>query len=557
MGGIALQELENRLVASVDRSKLMDYTTNIARWVRLSGTPDELEAVHWVEEQLVAFGLETRILMHDAYISLPGAASLTVDGLGAIDVITHAMSAPGSGNSEIVYGPDADATGKILLIDGLATPGAVLAAQGRGARALLVINDANHHEMIVSPVWGSPTVNDLGRLPKIAAMSIRHADGQRIKERLGRGRLTATYATAVDTRWRQTPILVAELRAPGTSEYVMFSGHLDSWHLGAMDNGSANTVMLEVGRLMATVRDQLKRGLKVIFWSGHSHGRYSGSTWYCDNHWQDLYDNCVAHVNIDSAGGMNASVLTEAMVHPELAGLGAAIIGQHAGVTYEGRRVNRSSDQSFVGVGVPSLWASFSEQPAGADAIGFTKLFGGNSGGLGWWWHTVHDTVDKLDPALLARDCQCYVAALSRLLLSERLPLDPEAAAADFLRELQRYAALAGERCDLSPALDRAERLVAAAAALKSAPIVAAQFNTAARLISRHLIPVAYTEAGPFGHDPALAVAPLPALRAVADLVATEPGSDAARFVQPLVTRGLNQVVFALEGALRAVFAWQ
>lgn len=551
---MSVREIESRLVNAVSRDGLMEFNRGIARWVRLSGTPEELEAFRWVEERMKSFGLQTRLLFHDAYISLPGKASLEVDGLGPIAAITHSMARPGAVEGEIVYGHDADAAGKVLMTDGLATPTAVLAAQARGARALLVVNDAHHHEMIVSPVWGSPTVDDLHKLPRIVVLSIRYEDGQLIKDALGRGPVRARLSAEVDTRWRQTPILVAEL--PGASpDYVMFSGHLDSWHLGAMDNGSANATMMEVGRLMATVRDKLRRGLKIVFWSGHSHGRYSGSTWYVDNHWQDLRDHCVAHVNIDSVGGKGAVVLSEGMAHPEYVPLGRDVIRQYTGMHYEGRRVNRSSDQSFVGVGIPSLWAMLSEQPPGEDGIGFTRLFGGKSGGLGWWWHTVEDTMDKLDPALVERDCKCYVAAIARLCLEERLPLDPAAGVRAFAGHLDAYARKAEGRFDLSPALRLAERLLAAAERLTAANLPAEAFNRAALGVSRHLIPVEYTENGPFGHDPALEVPPIPCLRRIADLVAAAPGSDEEKFVRPIVTRGLNRVVHALRAALAEVEA--
>ncbi|MEZ4715068.1 MAG: M28 family peptidase [Caldilineaceae bacterium] len=107
--------------------------------------------------------------------------------------------------------------------------------------------------------------------------------------------------------WQTTPILVGELDGRHSDEFVLFSGHLDSWEVGAMDNGSANATMLEVGRLLAMHRDGLYRGLRLVFWSGHSHGRYSGSTWYVDNHWEELYDRCVAHVNVDSTGARGAT----------------------------------------------------------------------------------------------------------------------------------------------------------------------------------------------------------------------------------------------------------
>ena len=83
----------------------------------------------------------------------------------------------------------------------------------------------------------------------------------------------------------------------------MFSGHHDTWDYGVMDNGGANATMLEVARLFAPERADWRRGLRLCFWSGHSHGRYSGSAWYADTHWDELVRRCVAHVNVDSTGG--------------------------------------------------------------------------------------------------------------------------------------------------------------------------------------------------------------------------------------------------------------
>jgi hypothetical protein len=41
-------------------------------------------------------------------------------------------------------------------------------------------------------------------------------------------------------------------------------------------------------------------------------------------------------------------------------------------------------------------------------------MIGGRSGGLGWWY-TPDDTLDKLDPELLARDARLYATMLLRL----------------------------------------------------------------------------------------------------------------------------------------------
>ena len=109
--------------------------------------------------------------------------------------------------------------------------------------------------------------------------------------------------------WRMTPLLIGEI--PGTEEaddFVLLSGHHCSWYLGAMDNGSANATMLEVARALARHRDRLRRSVRFAFWPGHTQGRYSGSTWYFDTFWEDLHDNCVLHVNVDSTGARGASI---------------------------------------------------------------------------------------------------------------------------------------------------------------------------------------------------------------------------------------------------------
>jgi Peptidase family M28 len=89
--------------------------------------------------------------------------------------------------------------------------------------------------------------------------------------------VTVRVQAEVETGWRPIPSLTADL--PGTAEdrYVLLSGHVDSWHHGAMDNASANATMLEVGRVMSDHKGELRRGLRIAFWSGHSHARYASS----------------------------------------------------------------------------------------------------------------------------------------------------------------------------------------------------------------------------------------------------------------------------------------
>jgi hypothetical protein len=573
-----LDALEANLLSQVSADKLMDYTANISRETRTSGTPEELRAFEYAKTKLEEWGWNTRLILHDAYVSWPGAASLTISGLGNVDCITHAMAVSTTGTTaELVYvgqGNAADYTGKnvagkIVLVDGLAAPAKVKEAKEQGTVAAIFINDENFHEMINSWIWGSPTVEQLDDMPSTPAISVKQPDGERLKAALKQGAVTATLKTEVDTRWRTLPILEASL--PGTVEqeqYVLFSGHIDSWYLGSMDNGTANATMLEVGRILGGQRQSLHRGMRLCFWSGHSHGRYAGSAWYADNHFEDLRRNCVAHVNIDSVGAQTATVLTEAFCMAETRDLGYTIIHGQTGVEYTGGRPSRSGDQSFLAHGIPSLWMSLSEQEAGGKGISPAAITGSKSGGLGWWWHTIHDTMDKLNPTFLVRDCKVYVSTLFRFCAEAVLPLNPVAAVEEYAQFLRQYQEKAGARFDLSSALSRAEQLLATARKFGEEaeslrrriaggesvdPAVLASVNAKLIALGRALIPSNYTTKGPFEQDPALPIAPIPVLAPIDRLAKAKDGSDTAKHLTVGLVRARNQVCAALDQALAAL----
>src|SRR5437763_13516792 len=88
---------EQALIDAVSADELMASTRAIAQWVRLSGTEDEARAFDWIEDQLKAYGLETRRYAHPALVSWPESASLTLamsDGTSlAIPCATHAFAA--------------------------------------------------------------------------------------------------------------------------------------------------------------------------------------------------------------------------------------------------------------------------------------------------------------------------------------------------------------------------------------------------------------------------------------------------------------------------------
>jgi peptidase M28-like protein len=559
-----VQEVDwgRRVAEEVSRERLLEVTGQVAREVRLSGSEEERRSAGYVEGLLRHAGLETELLLHDAYISLPGSAELVV-GADHYPCITHSFSAasgpPGIEGELVDVGEPAKATpaavrGKLVLMDGLAMAGFVRGVEATGAMGQIYVNGDLTHEMIVSSVWGNPGTTEKGKYPKGVVISTTTEVGKQLRERLRSGPVRVRVHCEVDTGWRKTPLLVGHLKVPGTDDFVLLSGHLDSWHLGAMDNGGANATMVEAARILAGHRDHLRRGLRVAFWSGHSHGRYSGSAWYADTHWRELREHCVAHVNVDSIGGRGASVLSEGIAMPSTRALAAAAIAKVANAEFEGTRVGRAGDQSFVALGIPSLWMSLSEQPPSdhPTARAFSAGVGSpKSGGLGWWWHTVEDTMDKLDPDLLVRDAQIYMVALSRLLAESLLPLSAADEADELVRTLMELQKLAGHRFDLSSTIAAAKDAHGVAEDLETwrgrqtdavGAADANAFNRGINSLLRGLVGALNSERGPYAQDQAAAVPPLPLLDPVRALAALEPDSDEARFMTVDLVRARNRV---------------
>ncbi len=550
---------EQTLRDAVREANLTRDNAEIARGVRLSGSADEAEAFAYLAGKCAEYGLTTTLHTPTAYVSLPRAASLAVTVPEAREVacITHSFSRatpPHGLAGEVVDagdGTDADyarvdARGKIALVVGLAMPAKAFAADRAGAVGLICANPEGLHEMIISPVWGTPTPETAAVLPHLVAVSVRREDGDALRTMCASGEVTVRVHAAVTTEWTPIPVLIADV--PGTQEdrYVLLSGHVDSWHYGAMDNASANATMLEIARIFGEHRGELRRGLRLAFWSGHSHARYGGSAWYADTAFGDLYDRCVCHVNAESTGGMGADDLTGMGNMAETWRFAADAVRNVTGQTVRYRRMARNSDQSFTGVGVASAFSGLSAQP---------------TGGLGWWWHTPDDTLDKVDAARLVRDTQVYLLACWRLCTAALLPFDYAEAAREVRERLDALHALAGGRFDLAPLVEATSRLHAAALRVNAETAggdratgdAAERINAALLAAGRALIPATYTAAGPFAVDLALDAPVLPGLADLAALAALDPVSDAARFLATRLVRERNRVWHALTTAAAAL----
>lgn len=538
---------------------------------RLSGSPAEADALEHAAGYLADAGLTVRRYEYRSLIGFPACTRLRVVSPVQLDIpCTSYSMAPGTSASglttDLVWagaGTPEDLTrphlaGQVALCDGIGTAVRSMASLRSDLAAIISIDGERVHEMCVSPVRGTPTSDTEGLLPHVPQLGISAADGARLRRLLDDGPVTVALDVQPVLEWRPIPVLVGDVVAPGTDDFVLLSGHVDSWYHGAHDNASGNAAILTIGRLIQSHAHELRRGLRVALWSGHSHGRYSGSTWYADDQWDDLDARCVAHIEIDSLGGAGAEVVSQAPTMAETYEFGREIVRAATGVDLVYNRVEPAGDMpSFWGIGVPSLFGNFSFQEVSPEGES------GPVGIYGWWWHRPEDTADKVDRDLLLRDVRAHLLAVWELCTRPVLPFRYSAAVAEIRAAVEDgppadaalELGLITELCDrLRGVLDDFEAVLST---LPDDKVGTA--NVALRRLGRQLIPLNHKATAPWEQDLALPMEPVPALAAVARLtglppmVPAEPYRVAALRQRNRLTSGLRSAVETVEWALELI----
>jgi hypothetical protein len=577
---------EQAMLDAVSTERLMHATETIAQWERLSGTEEEAKAFDWIEGTLREYGLSPVRHDHPALVSWPESASLTITtGDGRVEEIpcaTHAfaLSTPEEGVSSLLVDigsgnvddlDDEDVRSRIVLVDGIIAPNRNLTVESAGVAGSIWIAGSRLHERGLSPIWGTPTPETANLLPRTPSVSVLAEHGERIKELMAEGPVTATIKSNVYTAWRYLPLITADIKPTredrDAATFVLFSGHVDSWYYGAMDNGTANATMLEVAAILSERRDELRRGIRLAFWSGHSHARYAGSAWYADEFWLELHDQCVAHINVDSVGAIDATVLSEGNNMAELREFVSDAIEPIAGQRLTRRRFGRAGDQSFWGIGFPAALMSLSAQPPeNADPVLLAlhdQIAGGKSksGGLGSWWHTPDDTVDKIDPDNLHRDASIYVLLLHRIATAPLLPFDFRVTIDEFRERVNELQQAGDSRFDLSRVqaeidslADRFQRLHQIIGGDVD-DATAHRINKCLTEVGHALIPVDYTAMGQFDHDLAVPTSPIPGLSRIPELASLDPTGSAYLMLVTRLRRERNRATHGIRAARRAIEA--
>jgi hypothetical protein len=536
-----------------------------------------------IAERLRSLGLPVVVHRPTVCLSVPLSASVTLDGDEMFaKPPSSSKSCPDGVTAELFYlpaeksslrsynkkaiaffgegvGTDAEmrkkVTGKILITEGFGNPALAAIAMEWGAVGMIAVNPGvDTHWGTCTTVWGSPDLDDFGRKPTIPVVSVANPIGLKLIARVKKGATEVTVKTEMQEGWFEQAIPVVEI--PGTVEadkFLLLHGHYDSWDVGVGDNATGDATMLEVARVLWENRDKLYRSVRVAWWPGHSTGRYAGSTWYSDYFALDLDENCVMQVNCDSPGCRWATSYHQTTSMTETHALVTDVIEKIAGQTPVMNRPHQAGDYSFNNIGISSFFMLSSTMPDDLRAEKDYYAVSGCGGNIAW--HTENDTLEIADKDILLTDIKIYLESVWRVANATVLPVDWRASVTEFRETAAKYAKAAGTDVDLSAVQGAIEALSGALdrfyAGVEAGKIPTKTANEVQMRLARILVPVNYTTAPRFTHDPAITRAPLPLIEGVMDLVHVPVEIRNVTLTQ--LMRGANRTASALIEARRLV----
>jgi hypothetical protein len=564
--------------ANAVRAHVEHITTTMPS--RLAGSENARRMAEYSAAALGKAGVKATIFEMPGLVSFPAKAELRVLAPAefAIDANTLGHSVPTLGDGisgelmDVASGAfheydGRDATGKITLSELSYHPArhekqrisALMGATG------CVMMNWGHAENAavpfgsVKPVWGNPTPETFkSEMATLPCIGIARTAGLKLREMLKSGAVQIWFRANVENGWRPLQITVGEIRG-ASDDVVVVGGHQDSWFgPQATDNAAGNACIIELARVFNQHRDKLRRGLICGFWTGHETGTMVGSSWYVDRHWDRLRRHAVAYLQIDQPACVGTTRWSAAS-NVELRRFHQAterrLLGNRPIMW---RRAVKNGDASFFGLGVPMLGAqgTFTEEELKQTALA----------NLGWWHHSIDNTIDKLDFEFMQTHLQLYAAYLWELCTAPVLPFEYVSVADEFIKRLEQLGAgsvgLDGALAQARAFRGAAERLDDVAqgwrgryAAGETDDAASDVLNACMKRLSRSLVPLASTAKGTYGHDP-YGFTPqgtmIPSLFDVPRYAAM-PDGEGRWMLETALVRARNRVCDALEDCCKLV----
>ena len=270
-------------------------------------------------------------------------------------------------------------------------------AADRGAAGFLF---RNHVEGCLPPTGGVSDADGPGPIP---AAGVSRELGHRLVRYCERGEVSGSLD--IDCRNEMTTSQNVSARiGPETDQEVLVTAHYDAHDIaeGAEDNGAGSALVAEVGRLLASVEDDLEVGVRCVTFGAEEMG-LRGSRHMVGV--ADL-DGIKAVVNLDGIGGSRELGVDVHGFDGLADAFEAASEDLDTPIEVKDDFVTHSDHWPFVRAGVPGLMAHSVTDDDGRG-----------------WGHTHADTLDKLDRRDF-RDLAVLLTAGTARLAADEYPVE-------------------------------------------------------------------------------------------------------------------------------------
>jgi len=257
----------------------------------------------------------------------------------------------------------------------------------------------------------------------IPGLSISPNSAAHIKDMLADGPVTLETSGRVDFNSNGESVNVAAVMW-GTvkrDEYIVISGHIDTWWFGSDDDSSSIAAVLEFARLFSEARASGKfvNERTLVFCSvGAEETGGPGGTWY--NWLVGSYEFVVAHPEIME--GLVVELNMDGVSFPKTSGR------YWAENTWE---VNGLVQDAIMDLGINGMLTFYNPIWSWTDAWSFGAKGGGSTiqmigwtEGYYWIYHTQLDTIEIQDPNVINMVLKFYALVATRCVHALVVPLD-------------------------------------------------------------------------------------------------------------------------------------
>lgn len=444
-------EVKKIIAEGIENSKVMDFQDHLCNAIghRLTGSENFLRACNWAREEFEKMGLEARLDQWGQWKMGWDRGQWQGRVVAPFELELHVATPAWTGatrgqvTGRLVRMPeDLEQLGPLLKDGPVYLWGRLRRRQDAAKRAQLdqlqragkilgVVmsaastgNASRQYENQIR-VFGDSSVakRKFENRVRLVQIVVRDDHSAKIEAALD-GDKPLEVQFEIRNKYRNVPVklynVVAELR--GTEfpdQYVVISGHLDSWHqaAGATDNGTGTCSTMEAARILTAAGIKPRRSIRFILWGGEEQGLL-GSRGYVQRNRQSL-KNVSAVFNHDNGTNWCSALTVTTAIAPHLQDAVTAINTLPApDPEHDGPIFTLNAREQLRLSGGGSDHAAFS--PALVPAFGW-RLTGELPYGYGW--HSQWDTYDLVEPTFQRHNATTFaIMAYTVAQLDQPLP---------------------------------------------------------------------------------------------------------------------------------------